>query len=136
MVLVLLFRPIGNLSLAYGMRHLSSIVSINPIPYIQAMGNPFVAAGIVLLILGLLVRMALLSVADLSYVLPLTASGYVISSVLAWLVLKEAVSTSQWVGTALIFAGSSFVSSTRADTTESARKGPNTRSAGSPVTNP
>ena len=41
--------------------------------------NPFVAMGIAALILALLTRMALLSLADLSFVLPVTAIGYVIA---------------------------------------------------------
>lgn len=117
LLLVLLLRPFGNLFLAYGMRHLSAVLSVSPIPYIRAMSNPFVAAGILMLIAGLLVRMALLSIADLSYVLPLTASGYVISSLLGWLFLREQISVAQWIGTFLIFAGSSFVGMTEADTT-------------------
>ncbi len=118
MFLVLLLRPFGNLSLAYGMHHIATVLSISPIPYLWAMLNPFVALGILLLIASLLVRMALLSVADLSYVLPLTASGYVISSVLGWLFLKEDVSPAHWLGTLLVFAGAGFVGSTNADTTD------------------
>lgn len=104
------------------MRHLSAVLSISPLPYVKAMANPFVAAGILMLIVALLVRMALLSVADLSYVLPLTAGGYIISSMLGWLFLKEEISISQWLGTVLIVAGSSFVTGTPADTTAMARK--------------
>ena len=71
-----------------------------------------------MLIGSLLVRMALLSVADLSYVLPLTATGYVISVMLGWIFLKEQVNSAHWLGTFLVFAGASFVGSTNADTTD------------------
>lgn len=123
LLLVLLLRPLGNLLLAYGMRHLAGVLSISPVPYVKAMANPFVAAGILMLVVGLLVRMALLSIADLSYVLPLTASGYVISSVLGWLFLHEQVSAGQWMGTLLIFAGAAMVGGTKATTTEFASPG-------------
>ena len=117
-LVLLLLRPFGNLSLAYGMRHTLTVLSASPVPYLAAMLNPFVAVGILMLIGSLLVRMALLSVADLSYVLPLTATGYVISVMLGWIFLKEQVSSAHWLGTLLVFAGASFVGSTNADTTD------------------
>jgi len=112
LILVLLLRPVGNLSLAWGMKHFPQIVSISPIPYLQAMLNPYVAIGIVLLILALLVRMALLSLADLSYVVPMTAAGYIISTALAELFLKEHVSAKGWIGTLLVFLGTAIVGPT------------------------
>ena len=69
----LAFRAFGNLALAWGARHLSEGLSVNPFAYLRAMTNPFVAIGILLLIGGMLSRMALLSLADLSFVLPMTS---------------------------------------------------------------
>ncbi|MBV9223624.1 MAG: EamA family transporter [Acidobacteriaceae bacterium] len=112
LILVLLLRPFGNLSLAWGMKHLSRIVSLSPLPYLRAMLNPYVAAGIILLILALLVRMALLSLADLTYVVPMTAGGYIISTVLARVFLQENVSAESWVGTVLVFLGTALVGPT------------------------
>lgn len=91
------------------MRHFSQALSINPIFYLRAMLNPFVAAGVGLLALGLLLRMALLSLADLSYVLPLSASGYLLSTLLGRFFLREQVSTAAWIGTILIFLGTIVV---------------------------
>ena len=53
--------------------------------------------------------MALLSLADLSFVLPVTAVGYVISTVLAHIFLNEQVSLERWIGTGLIFLGTAVV---------------------------
>ena len=78
--LFIALKAAGNLSLAWGMKHFPQVMSANPIPYIQALFNPFVALGVLALILALLMRMALLSLADLSYVLPVTAVGYVIAA--------------------------------------------------------
>lgn len=94
------------------MKQFSSVLSVSPLPYILTMINPYVSGGISLLILATLVRMALLSLADLSFVVPLTAFGYVITTFLARFVLHEAVSTTGWLGTALIFLGAALVSST------------------------
>lgn len=107
--LVVLLRPLGNLSLAWGMKHFPQIVSLSPLPYLRAMVNPYVAAGILLLILSLLVRMALLSLADLSYVVPMTAVGYVVSTALAEFCLRESVSAKAWIGTILVFLGAVVV---------------------------
>jgi drug/metabolite transporter (DMT)-like permease len=112
LALVLIVRPFGNLSLAWGMRHFSEILSANPLFYLRAMLNPYVALGILMLILAVLTRMALLSVADLSYVVPLTAFGYVLSTALGKFFLREDVTPQQWLGTLLIFAGTALVSTT------------------------
>jgi uncharacterized membrane protein len=115
--LFIALKAVGNLSLAWGMKHFPQVMSVNPIPYIQAMFNPFVALGVVALILALLIRMALLSLADLSYVLPVTAIGYVIAAFLGKTFLSEVVSGQRWLGTVLIFAGAALVSSTAPSTT-------------------
>lgn len=111
-LLVVCFNAVGNLTLAWGMKHISG-VGVNPLGYLQAMLNPFVAAGIVLLILWLLTRMALMSWADLSFVQPLMAIGYVVAAVLGKFVLNEQVGPAQWLGVALIFAGSILVGTTQ-----------------------
>ena len=65
--------------------------------------------GIALLILWMLSRMTLLGWADLSYVLPVTALGYVLSTGLGVLVLGESVSGKRWAGTVLIVLGTGLV---------------------------
>jgi multidrug transporter EmrE-like cation transporter len=94
----------------------------SPWDYLVAMFTPQVALGIVLLIVWLLSRMALLSWADLSYVLPLTAVGYIITAIIGRVVLDEQISLARWSGTLLIVAGTALVGMTDAQTnTEEAR---------------
>lgn len=112
LALVLVLRPLGNVCLAWGMKHFPQVLSINPLPYLRALANPFVALGIAALVLSLLTRMALLSLADLSFVLPLTATGYVVSTLLGRFLLSEQVTSGRWLGTALIFLGTTLVGST------------------------
>jgi len=112
LVLFLTLKAAGNLSLALGMKHLPPASPANPLAYVQAMLDPFVAAGVVALILAVLVRMALLSLADLSFVLPVTAVGYVVAAFLGRTFLHEAVSAQRWLGTALIVVGAMVVGST------------------------
>ncbi len=108
---VILFNAVGNLSLAWGMKHVGK-VALDPLPYLRAMLNPYVALGIILLSLWLLTRMALLSWADLSFVLPITGVGYVLAAVLGMLFLNETITRVHWTGTLLIFAGTAMVGST------------------------
>ncbi len=112
LLLTLLLRPFGNLFLAKGMRHFPKLLRAEPLPYLEALLNPFVALGIAMLVLALLTRMALLSVADLSFVLPLTATGYIISAYLGKVFLGEYVGSNQWLGTCMIFVGVVFVGTT------------------------
>jgi uncharacterized membrane protein len=72
-----------------------------------------------LLILWLLSRMTLLGWADLSYVLPVTAMGYVLTALVGRYFLGEAISYQGWAGTILIVAGIVLVGMTQANTTGS-----------------
>jgi drug/metabolite transporter (DMT)-like permease len=110
-------KAAGNLLLAWGMKHLPQSMSANPVPYIRALFDPAVAVGVLALILAVLLRLALLSLADLSYVLPVTAIGYVLAAFLGKIFLHEVVSGQRWLGTALIFLGAALVGSTVHSTT-------------------
>jgi uncharacterized membrane protein len=111
-LVVVILNAVGNLSLAWGMKHLAGAVLFNPLSYIKAMLDPFVALGIVLLILWLLTRMALLSWADLSFVLPLTGLGYILAAVFGNWFLNENVTPIHWLGTILVFVGTGLVGMT------------------------
>src|SRR5271169_5845575 len=116
-LLFLALRAVGNSSMAWGMKQVPEKMSLDPALYLRAMLNPFVALGIAALILALLTRMALLSLADLSFVLPVTAIGYVIAVFLGKVFLHEAVTGQRWLGTLLIFGGAALVGSTSRTTT-------------------
>lgn len=120
-VLVTLLKPLSNLFLAWGMQRMPAMVTTHPLFLIQALFDPLVTLGVVLQIGWLLLRMSLLSVADLTYVLPVTAAGYVISTFLGRVVLHEQVSLARWVGAILISIGTGLVISTPRITSEPAR---------------
>jgi uncharacterized membrane protein len=111
---VVAFNAFGNLLLTWGLRHVSERLGANPLGYLEVMLNPFIAFGIMLLAAWLLTRMALMSWADLSFVLPVTSAGYVLSAVLGRIFLRETVSPERWLGTVLIFAGALVVGLTTA----------------------
>ena len=117
LLLFLALRAFGNLSLAWGTRLFPEKLTGDPFAFLRSMTNPGIAAGIVMLIAALLVRLALLSVADLSFILPTTAVGYVLAAILGKLFLNESVSLQRWLAVLLIFAGAALVSSTPQSTT-------------------
>ncbi|HLH42243.1 MAG TPA: hypothetical protein VKV74_04600 [Bryobacteraceae bacterium] len=102
-------KAAGNLSLAWGMKH---VPAAGPVSYLRAVFDPFVLSGVFALALAVLMRMVLLSHADLSYVLPVTAIGYVVATFLGKTFLHEAVSGQRWFGTALIFLGAAVAGAT------------------------
>ena len=122
-LIVTLLKPFSNLFLAWGMRQFSEVLALNPAAYLRAMLDPLVALGIVMQILWLLTRMSLLSVADLSFVLPVTSAGYVLSTLLGRVFLHEQVSAERWLGAILISLGAALVASTPEKTTEGTATG-------------
>jgi uncharacterized membrane protein len=110
---VILLKPFSNLFLAWGSRALPGSLSAHPLLLATAILNPLILLGVAMQALWLLLRMRLLSIADLSYVLPVTAIGYVITTLLGWLFLHEHVSASRWAGTVLISFGTALVAGSR-----------------------
>ncbi len=106
--IVVVSNVTGNSALTHGMKLLGDIGN-SPLALIGALFHPWVALGVALLILWTLTHMALLSWADLSYVLPVTAIGYVLSALSGEFVLGETVSMGQWGGILLITAGVTLV---------------------------
>ena len=102
--IVIFSNALGNLFLTWGMRHGAETV-LSPLSFLRAIFNPWVSLGILLLITWMISKMLLLSWADLTYVLPVTALGYVINALLGRLFLGEQVSAARWAGTLLIMAG-------------------------------
>ena len=113
-------RCFGNLLMAWGTKRLPAL-GVHPSAYLLSMLDPAVAASIAMLIFSLFTRMALLSVADLSFVLPVTAVNYVLAALLGNVFLHEQVTATHWLAAFLIFAGIAVVGSTPQDTTTGAR---------------
>jgi drug/metabolite transporter (DMT)-like permease len=114
--LVVVSNVSGNSALTHGMKQLGDIGN-SPLALIGALFHPWVALGVALLILWTLAMMALLSWADLSYVLPVTAIGYVLTALSGKYLLGETVSLERWAGILLITAGVILVGLTSPATT-------------------
>src|SRR5437764_296854 len=106
---IMCFGGTGDVLLKRGMQDVGAINLHHPFTLIAALGNPWVLTGIVCLIGFFAAYLSALSWADLSYVLPATALGYVVVALLAKYLLHENVTASRWLGIALISAGVGFV---------------------------
>jgi len=85
------------------------ITVAHPGALIAAVFTPWIALGIVLLIGFFASYLTALSWADLTFVLPATAFGYVVIALLARFWLHEAISLERWAGILLITLGVGFV---------------------------
>lgn len=103
---VILSNVFGNFFLKLGM----PADLPTPLSYVTALFAPWAALGVALLILWMMSRMALLSWADLSYVLPVTSIGYVLVALSGQLLLHEQITTRRWTGILLIMTGVALVS--------------------------
>jgi drug/metabolite transporter (DMT)-like permease len=106
----------GQLTLKIGMTQVGRIG-------VDALGEPFevltrvlltpmVVGGLALYVLGAGVWLAVLSRVPLSLAYPVLALSYVVTPIVAWLVLGETVPAVRWIGLATICLGVVIVSRT------------------------
>ena len=106
---VMLTAAVGDTLLSHGMSQVGT-VSIHHLGLlIAAMKNLWVVAGILCLIGFFASYLTALSWADLTFVLPSTAFGYVVVALLSHFWLHEVISPSRWAGILLIVLGVGFV---------------------------
>ncbi len=106
---VTVFAVAGDSMLSHGMKQVGSISIHHLQTVFSAIANPWVAIGILFLLGFFATYTNALSWADLTYVMPATALGYVLLALVARFVLQEHISPLRWVGIALITSGVGFV---------------------------
>ncbi|WP_239005450.1 EamA family transporter [Gloeothece citriformis] len=67
--------------------------------------SPWIWLGVITLVISLLLYYVAVSRLDLSFVLPILASNYILNALLAWLILDEKVSPLRWIATLVITVG-------------------------------
>jgi len=112
----------GNVLLSHGMRQVGKIVSASPLDYVRAFANPWAVLGVLAMIFWMIGDLALLSRADLSFVLQVTASSYVLIAIAGHFLLRERISSINWAGIVVITLGVVLAGETRARTTNGARE--------------
>jgi len=94
----------GNVFLSHGMRLAGAILSASPLDYVRAI-NAWTVAGVCMLAIWMITDLALLNRADLSFVLPVIATSFVLIAIIGHFALNERVSGIRWVGIVVICIG-------------------------------
>jgi uncharacterized membrane protein len=120
--LLVVFGSAGNLLFSVGMKQIGamqdgSTASLHAV-FVQVFTSLWIWLGIVSMLLFLLAFMLVMSWADFSYVLPASASMYVLIPLLGHFLLGESVTIPRWLGIALIGVGVVLVGRTPANTTK------------------
>jgi drug/metabolite transporter (DMT)-like permease len=112
--LAVIAQAVGNTLLSKGMKAIASMPAFadgfSPMMIVAALQDPLIWSGIILLLVFFACFLSALSWADLSFVLPATASGYILNVFFASQFLGEPVSQSRWLGSVLIVGGIALVS--------------------------
>src|SRR5450631_3452128 len=108
---VMLSASMGDTFLARGMKDFGPVSLHHVGSLIHAVANPWVISGILLLLCFFASYLTALSWADLTFVLPSTAFGYVVVALLSkfWLHEPGASSWYRWAGIVMIVCGVGFV---------------------------
>lgn len=109
LITIMLTASVGDTLLSRGMAQVGQVDLQHLSLLWHALFNPFVISGIVLLIGFFASYMTALSWADLTFVMPATAFGYVVVALLSRFWLHEHLSLYRWAGIALIVCAVGFV---------------------------
>lgn len=109
LVAVMLTASIGDTMLSRGMGQIGAVDMHHLGLLWHALFNPYIAVGVVLLIGFFASYMTALSWADLTFVMPATAFGYVVVALLSRFWLHERLSGYRWAGIFLIVCAVGFV---------------------------
>jgi drug/metabolite transporter (DMT)-like permease len=120
LITAIVAQTLGDVCLTKGMKAIAALEATGAgsselLPQVlhvavQAVQSPMVWVGTLLLIVFFALYSAALSWADLSFVLPATAFGYVLNVAAGSYFLSESVSNKRWAGAVIITLGVLFVS--------------------------
>ena len=115
---MVLFTAIGNVLLGKGMKQIGdapthSVAAFGTL-FVRAFGNGWIWLGICSLLAYLVAFMVVLSWADYSFVMPVSAASYALVPLLSRWLLHERVSSMRWAGVSLICVGVALVTRTPA----------------------
>lgn len=112
--LVVVPGAVGDLLNSAGMKRQGEIKDWSPIALLRLcrdlLHNVYILTSIPAMAISFFALMALLSVSQLSFAVPITASSYILETILAKYYLKERVDWRRWVGTTLVAIGVALLS--------------------------
>ncbi|MBS1811004.1 MAG: bacteriohopanetetrol glucosamine biosynthesis glycosyltransferase HpnI [Acidobacteria bacterium] len=110
---LIIFSSLGEILSARGMKQVGEL-SFRPRLLLKSLGRIFtnrnLFAGVAFLAISFFSFLSLLSYADLSYVVPLTAIGYITNTIGSKFLLHERISAARWWGTILVTCGVAIIS--------------------------
>ena len=113
LAIVVLSGTGGEIAVTHAMKQIGEVKSFTPRALArvlrQALQSAWMWLGIALMTLAFFSLLALLSWAQVSFVVPATAANYVAGAVGAKFLLKERVSQARWAGLLLVAAGVAIV---------------------------
>jgi multidrug transporter EmrE-like cation transporter len=119
--LMVLLGSVGNTILSKGMKDAGDLDISHFSSVLEAAGRVLTSGEIwmgIAMMLGFMVcHMLVLSWADYSFVMPFSAIAYALVPLLAYLFLREQVSTARWIGIVLIVFGVVLINRTPHRTT-------------------
>lgn len=111
--LVVISNTIGTVLLGHGMSQMPDFAPDGALRYIASfLTNPWIVFGVVLLMVWMAAQLSMFTWADLSYVLPVTASYYILTALLSRFLLGERISATRWAGIVVISLGVMLVAET------------------------
>ena len=109
-VIVVVTNTVGNLFLAIGVKQMPPFSMGAFFHYLtRFLSNGWILGGIALMAAWMLSQLAMYSWADLTYVIPVTASAYILTAFLAKFVLGEQITAIHWAGICIVSLGAGFV---------------------------
>lgn len=109
LAVIVIGSTLGDVYLAKGMKQIGEISLRRWHDLLFAPLHPYVALGTALLFMFYISYLASLSWADLSYIMPATTFGYVLTALLAHYMLGERVPLTRWIGIIMITLGVGFI---------------------------
>jgi drug/metabolite transporter (DMT)-like permease len=123
-LLAVLSNSAGNLFLAIGMKHMPDFQAVSILSYLASlMTNSWIVIGTALLIIWMVTQLSMLTWADLTYVLPVTAAVYIVTAILSRFFLDEHVSSIRWAGVVVISCAVLLVAETSPRTQRTTKEG-------------
>jgi drug/metabolite transporter (DMT)-like permease len=117
LAIVVLSGTGGDIAVTHAMKRIGEVKRFSPRALLRllwrVLQSGWIWLGIALMTVAFFSLLALLSWADVSFVVPATAANYIVGAVGAKFLLKERVSRTRWAGLLLVAAGVALVCAAR-----------------------
>lgn len=108
-MLVAMGNTAGDVLNADGMRHYGQLEDLRPASLfrmlVSVLRNRYILGGMAAMTISFLAFLSLLSIENVSFAVPATASSYLLETVIAKYFLKERVGARRWVAALLVAIG-------------------------------